>query len=116
MVVIEMREAAYSKVFDLLYEIKDLDKKKKIALCELEDAIYECYEASKDEEEYESPEEDQYEDEEQDINFRRSGGMRRSMRSMRSHNEEFDGESGAQMRGYRSRRNMRRRNRMGQYM
>lgn len=117
MVVIEMREAAYNKVFDLLDEIKDLGKKKKIALCELEDAIYECYEASKDEEEYESPEEGQYEDEEeQDVNFRRSSGMRRSMRGMRSHGEDFEGEGLTQMRGYRSRRNMRRRNRMGQYM
>ena len=116
MVVIEMREAAYEKVFDLLEEVKDLGKKKKLVLCELEDAIYECYEASKGEE-YEASEEDQYEeDEDTDINFRRLRGMR-GMRGYRSHGgQEYDSENGVQPRGYRSRSNMRRRNRMGQYM
>ena len=117
MVVIEMREAAYNKVFDLLDEVKELGKKKKLVLCELEDAIYECYEASKDEE-YEALEEDQYdEDFENDIDFRRSKGMRGSMRGARSHkDEDYDDNYGFKLHGYRTRSNMRRRNRMGQFI
>lgn len=112
--VIEMREAAYNKVFDLLDEVKDLGKKKKLVLCELEDAIYECYESSK--EEYESMDDEQYEDDDTDMNFRRYRGMRssRGMRSHEGHEYDFDGET--QMRGARFRGNMRRRNRIGQYM
>ena len=112
--IIEMREAAYDKAFSLLDEIKDLGKKKKMALCELEDAIYECYEASKDkgDDEYEE-ETPEWEDESSDIDFRGRRGMRR-MRGMR--HDEMDDES-MQMRGYRSSRSgMRmRRNRYGRY-
>ena len=43
MMVIEMREAAKDKACDLLEEIKALGHKKKLALCELEDALYECF-------------------------------------------------------------------------
>ena len=56
MVVIEMRDAAYDTAFELLEEAKHNAKKTKLTLCELEDAMYDCYEASKDEQEmYESP-------------------------------------------------------------
>lgn len=58
MVVIEMRDAAYDTAFELLDEAKHSAKKTKLALCELEDAMYDCYEASKEEdyEDYEEPE------------------------------------------------------------
>lgn len=113
MVIIEMREAAYDKAFSLLEEIKDLGKKKKMVLCELEDTLYECYEASKDKEtsEYDDDYEGSEENEESsDIDFRRRGGYRSGMRM-------HDIEDGMQMRGYRSGRSgMRmRRNRYDRY-
>jgi len=51
MVVIEMRDAAYEAAFDLLDEAKLNAKKTKLTLCELENAMYDCYEASTDERE-----------------------------------------------------------------
>lgn len=110
MMIIEMREAAYEKAFGLLDEMKELGKQKKAIMCELEDALYECYESSKQDDEYEDGE---YEDEDRDaeINFRSSRGMRRNMR-MR-HADEHEDEMN--MRGYR-RSNMRRRNRMGRFV
>ena len=50
MVVIEMRDAAYDTAFELLDEAKHSAKKTKLTLCELEDAMYDCYEASKENE------------------------------------------------------------------
>lgn len=101
MVIIEMREAAYDKAFGLLEEIKDLGKKKKMAICELEDAIWECYEASKDKETESDSEEDNT-----DMEYRRRGGMRR--RSMREHMYDDDYEDDdMRMRGYRRSRGMR---------
>lgn len=46
MVVIEMRDAAYDNAFELLDEAMHSAKKTKLTLCELEDAMYDCYEAS----------------------------------------------------------------------
>lgn len=108
MVILEMREAAYDKVFELLDEVKDLGKEKKMAICKLEDAIYECYEASKKEGEYE----DTQEDDESDIEFRSNyrGNMRKNMRNFNDEDDDME------MRGYRKSRGMRmRRNRMGRY-
>ena len=51
MVVIEMRDEAYETAFDLLDEAKLNAKKTKLTLCELENAMYDCYEASRDEKE-----------------------------------------------------------------
>lgn len=95
MIVIEMREAAYDKAFELLDEIKELGKKKRSIICELEEAMYECYEASKDD--------DESEESKSDMEFRRRSGMR--------HYDEDD-----YMHGYRSSRDMRMRgNRSGRY-
>lgn len=74
MVIFELRDAAYDTAFDLLDEAKLNAKKTKLTLCELEDAIYECYEASK-EEEY--PE---YEETEPEMEFRGRSGMRSNYR------------------------------------
>ena len=81
MMVIEMRDAK-ERVFDLLEEIKDLGHRKKVALCELEDALYECFESEK---------EDYEDDETTDRNYRRSRAYRRRM-SMRNRDEEYDDE------------------------
>lgn len=73
MVIFELRDAAYDSAFELLDEAKHSAKKTKLTLCELEDAIYECYEASK-EEEYPEYEEDT------DMDLRRRSGMRSNYR------------------------------------
>ena len=52
-----MRDSAYDAAFDLLEEAKHSAKKTKLTLCELEDAMYDCYEASK-----ENKEDDEYEE------------------------------------------------------
>lgn len=111
MVMIELREAAYDKAFDLLDEIKDLGKKKRMALCELEDAMYECYEASKDKEEDYSSESESKETV-SDMDYRRS----RSMRKQSMYHEDpdyYDYE--APTYGYRRRGSMRMRSRQGRY-
>lgn len=55
MMVIELRNEAYNVAFDLLDEAKQNAKKNKLILCELEDAMYDCLDASK-EEDYMEPE------------------------------------------------------------
>ena len=79
MMVIEMREAAKDKAFDLIEEIKELGHKKKLALCELEDTLYECFESEED---------DEVEDEETDMKYRRGKNYRSRKYSMRDHREE----------------------------
>ena len=81
MVILEMRDAAYDVAFELLDEAKHSAKKTKLTLCELEDAMYECYEASKEE----TPE---YYDEEPEMEFRGRSGMRSNYR----HDEYEDHE------------------------
>lgn len=108
MVVIEMRDAAYDTAFELLEEAKHSVKSTKLTLCELEDAMYDCYEASK-EEEYDHPEE-----EDSEMEFRGRRGYR--------HDEHYGAyEDGDDVRhsGHRRfsrRRNLRmRRDRMGRF-
>lgn len=92
MMVIELRKAAQDKAFELLDEIKDLGHQKKMVLCELEDALYECFESS--EEEYEDYEK------EPDMEFRK----RRSYRyGMHKHDDDYEDE----YEGMRMRRGMR---------
>lgn len=98
-----MREAAYDKAFDLLEEIKDLGKKKRMALCELEDAMYECYEASKDKEEDSSEREETV----SDMDYRKS-------RRMRYEHPEHEYDDDTYLHDYR-RRGMRMRSRQGRY-
>ena len=103
MVVIEMRDAAYDTAFDLLEEAKHSAKKTKLTLCELEDAMYDCYEASKeDEKDYE---------EEPEVEFRGRSGYR--------HDEGEDDEMDVRYRRMNRRTGSRmrmRRNRMGRFV
>jgi len=109
MVVIEMRDAAYDTAFELLDEAKHNAKKTKLTLCELEDAMYECYEASKDDER------EDYESEESDMDFRGRRGYRHDEYDMRDDDMDFDMRSG--MRRSNRRRGLRmRRNRMGRFV
>lgn len=82
MMIIEFRQAAYNKAFDLLESVKDYYKKGKMTLCALEDALEECYEASmesEEDDELEVPAEDK--DEDIEVNYRgRRPAMRRNTR------------------------------------
>lgn len=69
MVMIELRDSAYDYAFELMDKAKEGAKKTKLALCELEDAMYECYETSKDERE-------DYEVEEPEFGLRGRSGYR----------------------------------------
>jgi len=92
MVMIEMRDEAYDTAFELLEEAKHSAKKTKLTLCELEDAMYDCFEAS-DDEDYEEPEMDLrgykdyrhdehygVRDDEDDMHLRMRSGMKRGRR------------------------------------
>jgi hypothetical protein len=58
MVMIELKDAVYDTAFGLLDEAKNSVKDTKMTLCELEDAIYDCYESSKEQDD--EPEEMEY--------------------------------------------------------
>ncbi len=108
MMVFEMREAAREKAFDLLDETKDLDRQRKMVLCELEDALYECFEDLKEEDEEESREET---DEGTDLGFKDKYSHRYAMR-----NFDKDEDMDRQMHSYRRRAMRMRRNKMGRYV
>jgi hypothetical protein len=80
MMVIEMREASREKAFDLIDEIKDLGHRKKLALCELEDTLYECFESEKDD----------HEEEDTDMNYRRGKSYRYRRSSIRDRHDDED--------------------------
>lgn len=100
MVMIELRDSAHDYAFELMDKAKEGAKKTKLALCELEDAMYECYETSKEEQEDYEPEEPEFglrsrrgyrhdeemrddEDKYYDMRYRRMGGRRSGMRRNR---------------------------------
>lgn len=112
MVVIEMRDAAYDTAFELLDEAKHSAKKTKLTLCELEDAMYDCYEASKENE-------SEWDNEDSDMEYRN----RYSTRNYR--HDEYDPEEYEEdgMRRHSAMRRMSRRggmrmrrNRMGRFV
>lgn len=84
--LIEFKEAAYSKAFELLDEAKEHSKETKMVLCALEDALYECYDASKEESDSYDSEEDYGDFEGSEVNYRR--GRRSAMRYR--NNGEYD--------------------------
>lgn len=113
MMIIETRQAAKDKAFDLIDEMKDLSRKKKMALCELEETLYECFETSDDDED-EEDEEKEYESgdtEDQDADFR----SRRSYKYGRRHAMRHDDDEMSHLYRRRAMR-MRRRDRMGRFV
>lgn len=103
--IIEMREAAQERAFDLIDEIKDLGRQKKMALCELEDTLYDCFETPKDGEAAEPSEEGT------DLGFKSKYNRHYAMR-----NFDDEDDKDMEMRSMYRRRAMRmRRNRMGRY-
>lgn len=117
MIVIELRQAAKDKAFDLLDEIKDLGHKKKMAICELEETLYDCFESSEeDDEEYESDEYMSKDDEDDDIDYRSRRSYRYDDRHAMLHRDMHkDDETDMRFNGRRNMR-MRRRNRMGRFV
>jgi len=109
MVMIEMRDAAYDTAFELLEEAKHSAKKTKLTLCELEDAMYDCYESSKEEQE------ESYEPEESDMEFRGRRGYRHEEDDERDDDMNMRMRSGMRRMSRRSRLGMRR-NRMGRFV
>ena len=103
MVMIEMRDSVYDTAFDLLDEAKLNAKKTKLTLCELENAMYDCYESIK---------EDKDSEDEKDMKFRGVSGYKEDYR----HDEQYgvgddeDEEMRRQM--HHRRRNMRMRRRL----
>lgn len=98
MVLVEMRKSMFDKAFEQLDEVKHYGKKQKLALCELEETLYDCYESEGEEGEYEdysneeleNPSENGYENE-YEIDYRRSSNMgRRSGLRMRHHDDDDD--------------------------
>ena len=75
MVMIEMKDSLYDTAFDLLDEAKLNAKKTKLTLCELENAMYDCYESIKEE----NSEDDK------DIKFRGVSGYKEDYR----HDEQY---------------------------
>jgi hypothetical protein len=49
MVMIETRDAAREKAYDLVEEGHELGHEMKMVLCELEDTLYDCFEEDKEE-------------------------------------------------------------------
>lgn len=120
MMLIEMREAAKDKAFNLIDEIKDLGKQKKMAICELEDTLYECFESSGEDGQYEDTEKYDPSDYESMYGMRRRSGMRYNRHyAMRDDMDDDSMNDDMNMRNMRSygRRNMRmRRNRLGRFV
>jgi len=109
MVMIELRDSAYDKAFELLEDAKHSAKSTKLTLCELEDAMYECYEASKEEQE-------EYDHEEADMDFRGRRGYRHD-EHYGVHEDEDDRDADIRYRrGLNRRRAGMRRNRMGRFV
>ena len=76
MVMIEMRDSLYDTAFDLLDEAKLNAKKTKLTLCELENAMYDCYESIR---------EDKDSEDEKDMKFRGVSGYKEDYR----HDEQY---------------------------
>lgn len=111
MVVIEMRDAAYDTAFELIDEAKHNVKKTKLTLCELEDAIYDCYEASK-----EDKDEDEEYGEDIPMDFRMSRRNYRHDDQYGVHEDDDDMKMRSVMRRMGRRRSGMRRNRMGRFV
>lgn len=111
MMIIEMRQAAQEKAFELLDEIKDLGRQKKMVLCELEDTLYDCFDDSKEEDKEEM--EQEVSDEGTDLGFKDKYIRHYAMR----HFDDDDDTKEHLMRRYRRRalRMRRRRDSMGRF-
>lgn len=83
MMVIEMRDDAYNKAFELLDEALHHNKETKMVLCALEDAMYDCYDVERNNEDYDGSQEE-YNSE---AGFRK--GMRSSSRRMRYNDGDY---------------------------
>jgi len=115
MMIIEMRLAAKDKAFEILDEIKDLGRKKKMAICELEEMLYDCFESSEEDDEDIESEYESGEGEDQDMDFRGRRFYRYGRRYGMRHDDMDDEMSRSYRRGG-MRMRMRRRDRMGRFV
>lgn len=106
--VIEMREAAQDKAFELLDEMKDLGRQKKMVMCELEDTLYDCFDDSKEDKESEEEV-----GEGTDLGFKKS--MYNRHYAMRNFDDDEDEKEAMKMRAYRRRAMRMRRSRASRY-
>lgn len=103
MVIFELRDKSFDTAFELLDEAMHSAKKTKLTLCELEDAMYDCYETS-DEEDYGYVED-------VDIDFRNRRGYRHDEHYGMHEDEDYMGLRSPMRRG--RRRSGIRRSRLG---
>lgn len=108
MLIVELREAIYNKAFDLMDEVKEHGKATKMAICALEDALYECYEASKDEWERED-----YSEDPENYDEKSEMKLRRYRRNMRNNEDMINNDMDYSMRSNRHTGMRMRRNRIG---
>ena len=102
-----MREAAQDKAFDLIDEVHDLDRQKKMVMCELEDTLYDCFEDPK----YDDKESKEDSDEGKDLGFKDRYNRHYAMRNF----EDKDEPETGMYHQYRRRAMRMRRNRMGRF-
>lgn len=102
MMAIEFKDVARERAFELVDEIKELDRESKMVVCELEDALYDYFEDSKDEDKEES-------EEGKDLGFKDKYNRHYAMRNFDSEDEEEP------MHHYHKIMRMRR-NKMGRYV
>ena len=103
MVMIEMRDSLYDTAFDLLDEAKLNAKKTKLTLCELENAMYDCYESIK---------EDKDGEDEKDMKFRGVSGYDENYRHDEQYGVGDDEDEEMRKRMHHRRRAMRMRHRL----
>ena len=103
--MIEMREAAQERALDLIDESKDLHRQQKLVMCELEDALYDCFESSEEKEEPKDTEEGT------DLGFKDKYNRHYAMRNF---DKDYDDDE--DMRHHYRRAMRMRRNRMGRFV
>ena len=103
MVVVEFKDAARERAFELVDEIKELNREKRMVVCELEDTLYDCFEDLKEEDKEEGSEEGK------DLGFKSKYNRHYAMRNFEEDDEEYP------MHHYRRAMRMRR-NKMGRYV
>ena len=107
MVMIEMREAAKERAFDLVEEGHELGHEMKMVLCELEDTLYDCFEDDEAEDK-----EREGSDEGTDLGFKNKRARNYGMRNFEDGDYDKDMDT---RRAYRHAAMRMRRNRVNKY-
>ena len=81
MVVVEFKDAMREKAFELVDEIKELDRESKMVVCELEDTLYDCFEN-------ESKDDEEQSEEGKDLGFKSKYNRHYAMRNFNDEHDE----------------------------